>query len=77
MLHRFHCPLQVRFEPVFAFPAAIVASVQPDVMQARKLLWDSIDEQDHAITVGDICLMDLGFEDEALGIDRAVDACVL
>ncbi len=65
MLHHFHGPLQVRFEPVFAFPAAIVAIIQPDVMQTRKLLRNAFDQQDHAITICDICLMDLGFEYEA------------
>src|SRR5690349_2227032 len=68
MLHYFHRPPQVRFEPVFAFPFAIVASVEPDMMQTRELLCDSIHEQDHPIPIWNIGLVHLGFEHEALRI---------
>ena len=72
MLNNLGSPAERLLNPVFAFPFAVLASVQPDMVQPRKLSCCTIHEQHDPITIHDIGGMHLGFEDEALGIDEQV-----
>ena len=72
MLDNLGCAAQGILNPVFAFPFAMVASVEPDMMKLRKLSCSTIDEQFYAIAVHDIGSMDFGFQDKALCVYQQV-----
>src|SRR3712207_5009736 len=72
MAHDLSCPTQYLLHPVRTPAFSGVASVHPQVAEARKVLRCEIQQNLDALPILDLCAVDLGFEHWALRVHQEV-----
>src|SRR5947209_16411125 len=68
MLDNLSRPPQRILNPVFAFPLAVIAPIEPNMVKQRKLSLNPVYKQFDAIAIHDIRRMNFRFEDKALRV---------